>query len=129
MSAPTYAANAVRCLGIRPGERFWAITDEAAYEAGLDVCRVAHAAGAEATITVLPEVTRPLTQASAAMLAAVAETDAILLWLGVNHPVETAHRRGIYDRCAETGCRIAFGANIDRGVLEHEMAADYAAIE
>jgi leucyl aminopeptidase (aminopeptidase T) len=128
MSPPAYATNAVSCLTLRPGERFWMICDEAAYDAGLEVCRAAHAAGAETTLTVLPEISRPLTTASAGMLAAVEHTDAILLWEGTNHPVETVHRRAFYDRCAETGCRIAFGANIDAGVLEHEMAADYAAI-
>ena len=133
MSAPTtlppYATNAIRCLTVKPGERFWMICDEAAYHAGLEVCRAAHEAGAETTLTVLPEVTRPLATASVGMLAAVEHTDAILLWEGTNHPVETIHRRAFYDRCAETGCRIAFGANIDASVLEHEMAADYAAIE
>lgn len=125
---PAYATNALACLGLKPGERFWMICDEPMVRAGLEVCAAAHELGAEATLSVLPESTRPLTRASAGMLAQVEHTDAILLWLGTMHPVETTHRRDFYARAGETGARLAFGGVIDEGVLEHEMSADYAAV-
>ena len=130
MTPPAYATNALRCLGVREGERFQMLCDELTYGFGLEVCAAAAELGAIATLTVFPESSRPLREPSAPVVASIAETDAILLWLGQTHPAETVHRRGLYGAVESGGrARLAFGANIDAGVLEHEMAADYAAIE
>jgi len=127
---PTYATNALRCLGVREGERFQMLCDEELYPVGLEVCAAAAELGAIPTITVFPESSRPLATPSAPVVASIAETDAVLLWLGNTDPVEVNHRRGLYGAAEASGrTRLAFGAHIDAGVLEHEMAADYAAIE
>jgi leucyl aminopeptidase (aminopeptidase T) len=102
------------------------VCDEPLIEAGLAVCRAACAAGAAPTLTVLPECSRPLAAASQGVVASIAATDALLLWEGTMHPVETAHRRYLRAAAAASGCRMAFGGYIDEGVLAHEMAADYA---
>jgi leucyl aminopeptidase (aminopeptidase T) len=129
MTPPAYATNALRCLGVREGERFQMLCDEELYPVGLEICAVAADLGAAATITVFPESSRPLTEPSAPVVASIPGTDAVLLWLGNTDPVEVNHRRGIYNAAEASGrCRLAFGAHIDAGVLEHEMAADYAGI-
>ena len=130
MTPPAYATNALRCLGVREGERFQMLCDELTYGFGLEVCAAAAGLGAIPTITVFPESSRPLAEPSTPVVASIAETDALLLWLGHSHPVETVHRRALYGAVESGGrARLAFGANIDASVLEHEMAADYAAIE
>ncbi len=123
-----FARNAVDCMALRPGERFLMICDDPLVEAGLAVADAAVAAGAEALVTVLPLSARPLRTPSRGILAAVPETDAILLWLQRMWTEEVQWRRSIYDLCAETGARVAFGAAIDDGILAHEMSADYAEV-
>lgn len=123
-----FAQNAVDCLALKPGERFLMICDDPLVDAGLAVADAAAAAGAEALVTVLPHAARPMRAPSGGILAAVPETDAILLWLQRMWTEEVQWRRSIYDLCAETGARIAFGGAMDQGILDNEMAADYAAI-
>jgi leucyl aminopeptidase (aminopeptidase T) len=130
MTPPAYATNVLRCLGVRQGDRFQMLCDEALVPVGLDVCSAVADAGAVPTLTVFPESSRPLATPSEPVVASIAATDAVLLWLGRTSPVEVNHRRGLYGAVEAGGrCRLAFGANIDDGVLQHEMAADYAAIE
>ncbi len=123
-----FATNAVSCLALRPGERFLMICDDPLVDAGLAVADAATAAGAEALVTVLPLSARPLTAPSRGLLAGIPETDAVLLWLQRMWTEEVEWRRSIYDLCAETGARVAFGGAMDDGILEHEMSADYTQI-
>lgn len=123
-----FAQNAVDCLALKPGERFLMICDDPLVEAGLAVADAAAAAGATALVTVLPHAARPMREPSRGILAAIPETDAVLLWLQRMWTEEVQWRRSIYDLCAETGARIAFGGAMDQGILDNEMAADYTAI-
>lgn len=123
-----YAHTAVDCLALRSGERLLVIVDDPLVEAGLAVADAACAVGAAATVTVLPVGSRPLAPPADPILAQIPETDAVLLWLQRMWTEEVEWRRSIYDRCAETGARVAFGGAMDAGILEHEMSADYAAI-
>lgn len=104
------------------------ICDDPLVEAGLAVADAAEAVGASALVTVLPHAARPLVEPSLAILKALPETDAILLWLQRMWTEEVQWRRSIYDLCAETGARIAFGGAIDQGILDNEMSADYTQI-
>ncbi len=130
MTPPAYATNVLRCLDVREGDRFQMLCDEALLPVGLEVCTAVADVGAVPTVTVFPEVSRPLATPSEPVVASLAVTDAALLWLGATDPVEVTHRRGLYGAVEASGrCRLAFGGHIDAGVLEHEMSADYAAIE
>jgi len=130
VSLPVWAVNAVRCLGVAPGERVAVLVDESLIDAGLRVCDAAVAVGAGVSMTVLPHSTRPISAADAPFVASLSEVDAVLFWIGSTSPTEFgAHRFPIYQRARETGARIAFGAEIDEDILTHEMSADYEAVQ
>ena len=62
VSIPVYAANAVRCLAVKAGERFQALVDEPFADVGTRLCDAALAAGAaSAACVVVPDSARPLT--------------------------------------------------------------------
>jgi leucyl aminopeptidase (aminopeptidase T) len=129
MTLPVWALNTIRCLGVTPGERVAVLVDEPLANVGLRVCDAAIAAGAHASLTVLPDSSRPITVADAPFVASLSEVDAVVLWLASTTPLEFgAHRQPIYARGRETGTRIAFGAEIDQAILDHEMSADYEAV-
>ena len=130
MSIPPYAANAVRCLAVKPGERFQALVDESFSEVGTRLCDAALAAGAAtAASVVVPDSARPLTRAFEPFIASLAATDAVCFWFVHIHDGEfSAFRKPLYARALETGTRVAFGGRMDHSMLEHEMAADYAAL-
>lgn len=128
MTIPAFARTAVDCLALRPDERFLMICDDPLVEAGLAVADAAIARGASALVTVLPLAARPLSEPSRGILSAIPETDAVLLWLQRMWTEEVQWRRSIYDLCAETGARIAFGGAMDQGILANEMSADYTSI-
>jgi leucyl aminopeptidase (aminopeptidase T) len=124
-----WAVNAIGCLTVQPGERVAVLVDEPLADVGLRVCDAATAAGAHVTLTVIPDSSRPITTADAPFVASLAEVDALLFWIGSTSPPEFgAHRYPIYERSTVTGTRIAFGAEIDEGILQHEMSADYDAV-
>jgi hypothetical protein len=61
VSIPVYAANAVSCLGVKPGEHFQALVDEPFADVGARLCDAALAAGAaSAACVVVPDSARPL---------------------------------------------------------------------
>jgi leucyl aminopeptidase (aminopeptidase T) len=129
MTLPVWATNTIRCLGVQPGERVAVLVDEPLIDAGLRVCDAAIAAGAHAGLTVLPDSSRPIDVADAPFIASLAEVDAVVFWIATTTPREFgAHRRPIYARAREIGTRIAFGAEIDQAILDHEMSADYDAV-
>jgi leucyl aminopeptidase (aminopeptidase T) len=130
VTLPVWAVNAVRCLGVEPGERVAVLVDEPLADVGLRVCDAAVAAGGHAALTVLPDSSRPITVADAPFVASLAEVDALLFWLRSTSPPEFGiHRGPIYGRALETGTRVAFGADIDEAILTHEMSADYEAVQ
>ncbi len=131
MTPPAYATNALRCLGVREGERFQMLCDELTYGFGLEVCAAAAGLGAMPDAHGLPGVVaaadasrpRPSSPRSRRRTRSCSGS-------ATADPAEVVHRRGLYSAVEASGrARLAFGANIDAGVLEHEMAADYAAIE
>jgi leucyl aminopeptidase (aminopeptidase T) len=130
VTAPPYAANAVACLAVAPGERFQALVDEPFADVGLRLCEAALAAGAaSAACVVVPDAARPLTVAYEPFVASLAETDAVCFWFAEIHDGEfEPFRKPLYRRALETGARVAFGGRMDRSMLEHEMAADYGAV-
>ncbi len=130
MTIPTYAANAVSCLSVKPGERFQALVDEPFADVGLKVCEAALAAGAaSAACVVVPDAARPLLVPYAPFIASLAETDAVCFWFANIHDPEFAgFRKPLYARAIAEGTRVAFGGRMDRSMLENEMAADYAAV-
>jgi leucyl aminopeptidase (aminopeptidase T) len=129
MTLPVWALNTIRCLGVAPGERVAVLVDEPLIEAGLRVCDAAIEAGAHASMTVLPDSSRPIAVADAPFVASLSEVDALVFWIGSTVPSEFgAHRKPIYARAQETGTRVAFGAEIDQAILDHEMSADYEAV-
>ena len=130
MSIPVYAANAVGCLAVKPGERFQALVDEPFADVGARLCDAALAAGAaSAACVVIPDNGRPLAGAYAPFVASLAETDAVCFWFVHIHDGEfEGFRKPLYTRARETGTRVAFGGRMDRSMLEHEMAADYGAL-
>ena len=78
----------------------------------------------------MPDAARPLAGASEPLLASLAATDAMCFWFQEVHDGEfEPFRHPLYARARETGTRIAFGGRLDRSILEHEMAADYAAVQ
>ena len=130
MTLPVWAVNAIRCLGVVPGERVAVLVDEPLIDAGLRVCDAATAAGARVSMTVLPDSTRPIAAPDAPFVTSLSEVDAVLFWIGSTEPSEfgaiatrsTSGRR-------HSGTRIAFGAEIDEDILTHEMSADYDAVQ
>jgi leucyl aminopeptidase (aminopeptidase T) len=129
MTLPIWATNAIDCLGVTAGERVAVLVDEPLVEAGLRVCDAAIAAGAHASLTVLPDTSRPIDVADAPFIASLSEVDAVVFWIASTTPLEFGgHRQPMYARARETGTRIAFGAEIDQAILEHEMSADYGAV-
>jgi len=130
VSIPLYAANAVRCLAVKPGERFQALVDERFADVGTRLCDAALAAGAgSATCVVVPDAARPLTNAYEPLVASLTATDALCFWFTAIHDGEFGgFRKPLYARAIETGTRVAFGGRMDRSMLEHEMAADYGAL-
>ncbi len=130
MSIPVYAANAVGCLAVKPGERFQALVDEPFADVGARLCDAALAAGAaSAACVVIPDSGRPLAASYAPFVASLAETDAVCFWFMHIHDGEfEGFRKPLYARALETGTRVAFGGRMDRSMLEHEMAADYGAL-
>jgi hypothetical protein len=130
VSIPLYAANAVRCLAVKPGERFQALVDEPFAEVGARLCDAALAAGAaSAACVVVPDSARPLTNSYEPVVASLTATDALCFWFTAIHDGEFGgFRKPLYGRALETGTRIAFGGRMDRSMLEHEMAADYGAL-
>ena len=130
MTLPVWAVNAIRCLGVVPGERVAVLVDEPLIDAGLRVCDAAAAAGAGVSMTVLPDSTRPIAAPDTPFVTSLSEVDAVLFWIGSTEPSEFgAHRFPIYERARQTGTRIAFGAEIDEDILTHEMSADYDAVQ
>ena len=123
---PAYATNAIRCLDVREGERVQVICDEEAFEPSRNALEAAAAAGASATLTLLPDVCRPFLHTPPWIVESVNATDVLLLWLGRDYPEET--RRRLWDRVHQSQCRAAFGSNMDASVFEHEMSADYAGL-
>jgi leucyl aminopeptidase (aminopeptidase T) len=129
MSIPVWAENAIRCLAVTPGERVGVLVDEPLCEAGLRVCDAAYAAHARATLTVIPDVARPIDAPDAPFVASLSEIDALVFWIASTSPPEFGnHRRPIYEKAQETGTRIAFGAEIDQAILDNELSADYGAV-
>jgi aminopeptidase len=130
VSIPVYAANAVGCLAVKPGERFQALVDEPFADVGARLCDAALAAGAaSAACVVIPDSGRPLAGPYAPFVASLAATDAVCFWFMHIHDGEfEGFRKPLYARARETGTRVAFGGRMDRSMLEHEMAADYGAL-
>jgi hypothetical protein len=130
VSIPIYAANAVSCLAVKPGERFQALVDEPFADVGARLCDAALAVGAaSAACVVVPDAARPLLGSYEPLVASLAETDAVCFWFVHVHDGEFAgFRKPLYTRALETGTRIAFGGRMDHSILEHEMAADYGAL-
>ena len=86
MSMPLYAANAVRCLAVRPGERFQALVDEPFADVGARLCDAALAAGAaSATCVVVPDSARPLNNPYEPLVASQTATDALCVWFTALH--------------------------------------------
>ena len=110
MSIPVYAANAVSCLAVKPGERFQALVDEPFADVGARLCDAALAAGAaSAACVVIPDSARPLLGAYAPFVASLSETDAVCFWFMHVHDGEFAgFRKPLYVRALETGhaCRV-----------------------
>jgi leucyl aminopeptidase (aminopeptidase T) len=130
VSIPVYAANVVRCLGVKPGEHFQALVDEPFADVGARLSDAALAAGAaSAAAVVVPDSARPLLHSYEPFVASLARTDAVCFWFVHIHDGEFAgFRKPLYARALETGTRVAFGGRMDRSMLEHEMAADYDAL-
>ena len=130
MSIPVYAANAVSCLAVGPGERFQALVDEPFADVGARLCDAALAVGAaSAACVVVPDAARPLLGSYEPFVASLSETEAVCFWFMHVHDGEFAgFRKPLYARALETGMRVAFGGRMDRSMLEHEMAADYGAL-
>ena len=130
MSIPVYAANAVSCLGVKPGEHFQALVDEPFADVGARLCDAALAAGAaSAACVVVPDSARPLLTSYEPFVASLGRTGAICFWFMHIHDGEFAgFRKPLYARALETGTRVAFGGRMDRSMLEHEMAADYGVL-
>ncbi len=130
MSIPVYAANAVSCLAVRPGERFQALVDEPFAEVGARLCDAALAAGAgSAACVVVPDSARPLFVSYEPFVASLAETEAVCFWFMHIHDGEfEGFRKPLYAKARESGTRVAFGGRMDHSMLEHEMAADYGAL-
>jgi leucyl aminopeptidase (aminopeptidase T) len=130
MNIPVYAANAVRCLAVKPGEHFQALVDEPFADVGSRLCDAALAAGAaSAACVVVPDSGRPLTTSYEPLVASLAATDAICFWFTEIHDEEfAAFRKPFYAGASLAGTRVAFGGRLDRSMLEHEMAADYGAL-
>ena len=130
MSIPSYAANAVRCLAVKPGEHFQALVDEPFADVGARLCDAALAAGAaSAASVVVPDAARPLTTSFEPFVASLGKTDAVCFWFMHIHDGEFARfRKPLYGRALQTGTRVAFGGRMDHSMLEHEMAADYGAL-
>ena len=81
MSIPVYAANAVSCLAVQPGERFQALVDEPFADVGLRLCEAALAAGAaSAACVVVPDAGRPLRTAHEPLSRRSTPTDALCFW-------------------------------------------------
>jgi leucyl aminopeptidase (aminopeptidase T) len=131
VSIPVYAANAVRCLGVKPGEHFQALVDEPFADVGARLCDAALAAGAgSAACVVVPDSGRPLMTAYEPFIASLGETDAVCFWFMHIHDGEFAgFRKPLYAAARDAGTRVAFGGRMDRSMLEHEMAADYGALQ
>jgi leucyl aminopeptidase (aminopeptidase T) len=127
---PVYAANAVGCLAVKPGERFQALVDEPFADVGLRLCEAALAAGADsAACVVVADAARPLLNAYDPFIASLDETDAVCFWFAnILDPEFAGFRKPLYARARAAGTRVAFGGRMDRSMLEHEMAADYAAV-
>jgi leucyl aminopeptidase (aminopeptidase T) len=129
MSIPVWAENAICCLAVTPGERVGVLVDEPLIDAGLRVCDAVHAAHAHATMTVIPDVARPMATPDTPFVASLAELDALVFWIASTTPSEFGnHRQSIYAKAQETGTRIAFGAEIDQAILDNELSADYGAV-
>ena len=105
MSIPVYAANAVSCLAVKPGERFQALVDEPFADVGARLCDAALAAGAaSAACVVVPDSARPLLGSYEPFVASLAETDAVCFWFMHVHDGEFAgFRKPLYVRALETG--------------------------
>lgn len=129
MTQPVWAVNAVRCLAVAPDERLAVVVDEPLIGAGLRVCDAANEIGAQVSMSVLPDSSRPIAMADAPFVASLSEVDAVLLWLSTTTPAEFGtHRQPIYQRAQALGTRVAFGAEIDDEILRFEMSADYEAM-
>jgi leucyl aminopeptidase (aminopeptidase T) len=130
VSLPAWASNAVTCLVFQPDERFLAIVDEPFADVGLRLCDAATAAGARFTACIVcPDSERPFRRRNEQVLAALGEADAAVMWFAQVHDGEFGtFRQPIYRRIKETGTRMAFGARMDRSILETEMSADYAEV-
>jgi len=109
VSIPVYAANAVSCLGVKPGEHFQALVDEPFADVGARLCDAALAAGAvSAACVVVPDSARPLLTAYEPFVASLGRTDAICFWFMHIHDGEFAgFRKPLYARAVEAGTRVA----------------------
>ena len=129
MTLPVWATNVIRCLAVTRDERLAVLVDEPLIDAGLRVCDAANEIGAQVSMSVLPDSSRPIAMADAPFIASLAEVDAVLLWLASTTTAEFgAHRHPIYQRAQTLGTRLAFGAQIDDDILRYEMSADYEAM-
>jgi leucyl aminopeptidase (aminopeptidase T) len=130
VTQPLWATNAVRCLAVAAGERLAVVVDEPLIDAGLRVCDAANEIGAQVSMSVLPDSSRPIAMADAPFVASLSEVDAVLLWLSRTTTAEFGtHRQPIYQRAQSLGTRVAFGAEIDDDILRYEMSADYEAMQ
>jgi leucyl aminopeptidase (aminopeptidase T) len=129
VTLPVWAVNVIRCLAVAPEERLAVVVDEPLIEAGLRVCDAANEIGAQVSMSVLPDSSRPIAMPDAPFVASLSEVDAVLLWLSTTTTAEFGtHRHSIYQRAQTLGTRVAFGAEIDDDILRYEMSADYDAM-
>jgi leucyl aminopeptidase (aminopeptidase T) len=127
-SWPRWAANIVRtCMGVQPGEKVLIVVDEPlAFVRDALLGEALAAQPSELWSYTFPDVSRPFTAFPERLLDLAVEADVVVLFLAAldsvtELPAHLAARTAI----AQGTARYAVGAYIDRGILEHELSADY----
>ena len=129
MTQPVWATNAIRCLGVVPGERVAVLVDESLIDAGLRVCDAAVTAGAGVSLIALPDSTRPIAVADASVVASlVGRSMRCCSGSGGRrrHPSSGRYRYPIYQSRAGDGRphRVRRRESTS-DTSTHEMSADY----
>jgi leucyl aminopeptidase (aminopeptidase T) len=131
MAYPRWVENIVGvCMAIQPGEKVLLITDEPMdIMRKLLVERIAQVGVSELWSYTVPDATRPLPHYPPMLYELAAAVDVVLIFEHRRDPeVETPRALEMVEAIEGGNARFASGPMINRGILEHELSADYQEI-
>lgn len=130
-TSPRWAVNVIHtCMGVESGEKVLIVVDEPLrYMLDPLLAEALKVGPADLFCYVFPDSTRPIVEFPSRLLTVATRVNVVIVFLASMNmarefPVFSAARIAML----EGGARLGFGGFIDRGILEHELSADYGRI-